>query len=222
VSVSARPIRITTADGHVLAGDLAEPAGPTGSPLGSAVVCHPHPLYGGDRFNVVVDALFHALSAAGFRTLRFDFRAAHGGGAAETADVVAALDALAAITDDADDADDGDGGDGGNAPPPFVVCGYSFGAAVALRTVDPRIAALVAVAPPLSTLPTGLAPAVPTLVLTPRHDQYCPPDVAAPIVATWPDAELEVVEAADHFLHGHADAVAARVTAWLTTRHGRR
>jgi alpha/beta superfamily hydrolase len=185
LSVPARPIRITTADGHVLAGDLAEPTGRAGPPLGSAVVCHPHPLYGGDRFNVVVDALFHALSAAGFRTLRFDFRAAHGGGAAETADVVAALDALATTTDGADE------GDGGTAPP-------------------------------LSTLPAGLAPTVPTLVLTPRHDQYCPPDVAAPIVATWPDAELEVVEAADHFLHGNADAVAARVTAWLTTRHGRR
>ena len=192
------PTQLTTADGHALAADLAEPDGPV---RGAVVVCHPHPLYGGNRHNMVVDAVFRALPATGFRALRFDFRAEHGDGVAETADVVAAIDALTAGQPD--------------ASPVFVV-GYSFGAAVALRTVDPRIRAVVAIAPPLPTMPVD-PPTVPVLVLTPRHDQYCPPDVAESIVATWPDAEIDIVESADHFLAGHTHAVARHAVAWLSS-----
>jgi alpha/beta superfamily hydrolase len=197
------PTQITTADGHVLRADLAEPDGPV---RGAVVVCHPHPLYGGNRHNMVVDAVFRALPATGFRALRFDFRAEHGSGVAETADVVAALDALDAFAESRADV------------VPLFVVGYSFGAAVALRTVDPRIRAVVAIAPPLPTMPVD-PPSVPVLVLTPRHDQYCPPDVAEPIVATWPDAEIDIVESADHFLTGHTTAVARHAVAWLSSLH---
>ena len=61
---------------------------------------------------------------------------------------------------------------------------------------------------------------MPVLVLSPRHDQYCPPDVAAPIVTGWPQAELESVESADHFLAGHTATVASRAVAWLSTQIG--
>lgn len=193
---STQTVQLTTADGCVLAADLAEPAG-TG--LGTVVVCHPHPLYGGNRFNPVVDAVFRALPAAGFRAIRFDFRAEHGHGVAETADVAAALDAVETP-----------------GVPCFVV-GYSFGAAVALRTADPRIAAVVAVAPPLPMMPVE-PPSVPVLALVPRHDQYCPPETAAPIIAGWPAATLEAVEGADHFLVGRAQAVAERAVTWLAGR----
>ena len=192
------PTQLTTADGHVLEADLVEPDGPV---RGAAVVCHPHPLHGGNRHNSVVDSVFRALPATGFRALRFDFRAEHGGGVAETADVVAAIDALAGAPIERE---------------PLFVVGYSFGAAVALRTVDPRIRAVVAIAPPLATMPVD-PPSVPVLVLTPRHDQYCPPDVAEPIVASWPDAEIDIVEAADHFLAGHTAAVARHAVAWLSS-----
>ena len=140
--------QLTTADGHLLQADLAEPEGTV---RGSVVVCHPHPLHGGNRHNTVVEAVFRALPATGFRALRFDFRAEHGDGVAETADVVAAIDAVAA----------------GAAGRPTFVIGYSFGACVALRTVDPRVAAVVAIAPPLPTMPVE-PPAVPVLVLSPR------------------------------------------------------
>ena len=87
-------IALLTADGPTLAGDLRVPAG---APAG-AILCHPHPAHGGDRHNVVVDALYRALSSAGVATLRFDFRplgprVATGEGVAERADVVAALPA---------------------------------------------------------------------------------------------------------------------------------
>ncbi|MCU1504374.1 MAG: hypothetical protein JWM12_3728 [Ilumatobacteraceae bacterium] len=187
-----RSLSLHTSDGQQLAADIGER---DGDALGAVVLCHPHPLHGGNRFNIVVDALFTALPFAGFTTIRFDFRAAHDGGVGERLDVVAALDAV----------------DG--APGPRFVVGYSFGALVALTATDERVAGIVAVAPPLT--PQLEPPQVPTLVLSPRHDQFCPAETAAPIVAAWPRAEFEVVEDADHFLAGRTVTVAERTVAWL-------
>jgi len=173
---------------------------PEGSPRAGIVVCHPHPTYGGNRFNNVVAALFSALPVAGFATLRFDFRADGGDGVGERLDVIAALDALADRID-----------------APLAVAGYSFGAAVALTTGDDRITAIAAVAPPLSMMKVP-APAAPTLILTPRHDQFCPPDAARAIIGDWTDCEFEAIESADHFLTGHTADVADRATSWLAER----
>lgn len=189
--------QLTTSDGHSLTADIALPHGEV---RGGVVVCHPHPLFGGNRFNPVVDAIFHRLPGAGFAGLRFDFRADHGNGETEPLDVVAALDALDALADLADR--------------PLAVAGYSFGAAVALRTDDPRIAALALVAPPLTRMPVG-APDVPSVVLAPRHDQVTPLEETTAIVGRWPRTTIEVIESADHFLAGQADTVADRVVAWL-------
>ena len=52
-------------------------------------------------------------------------------------------------------------------------------------------------------------------MLVPAHDQFTPPAVAAPIVATWPAATLETIPGADHFLAGHTADVADRTTRWL-------
>ncbi len=194
--------QLTTSDGRRLDADLAlSPADVP--PRGAVVLCHPHPQYGGNRFDPVVTALFDHLPAAGFTALRFDFRSDFGGGVGERLDVVAALDRLDAVEELA-------------GLPRFVV-GYSFGASVALTTADPRIVAVAAVAPPLAMMEVG-TPSIPTLVLTPRHDQFSPPDATASAVADWPDHELDVVESADHFLAGHTDAVADRVAAWLLDR----
>jgi len=188
---------LTTSDGHTLTADVAVPDGEV---RGAVVVCHPHPRYGGNRFNHVVEAVFSRLPAAGFAALRFDFRRDHGDGEAEVLDVVAALDELAA-----------------EAPgSPLAVVGYSFGAAVALHTDDQRITACVAVAPPLAMMPVP-PPKRRTLVLTPRHDQFSDPDATTPIVAGWTHTTFEVVESADHFLAAHAGQAAERSIAWLAT-----
>ena len=191
-----RSLTLQTSDGHLLGADITSADAPA---KGVAVVCHPHPLYGGNRFNNVVDALFTALPAAGFTTIRFDFRAAHDHGVGERLDAVAAIDAVA---------------DGSQ----LVLAGYSFGALVALSTHDVRIGAVVAVAPPLSA--DTDPPTVPTLVLSPSHDQFCPADTAAAIVAGWPDATAEPIPSADHFLAGRTNVVAERTVAWLTARFG--
>lgn len=190
-------IQLTTSDSHVLSADVVVPDEVS---LGGVVVCHPHPAYGGNRFNNVVEVLFAALPAAGFAALRFDFRAGGGDGIAERIDTVAALDAIAERVD-----------------APLALAGYSFGAAVALAIVDQRVSAIVAVAPPLSMMPAP-APSVPTLVLTPRHDQFCAPDATRAIVESWVDCDFEPIEAADHFLIGHTADVAERATRWLTSQ----
>jgi alpha/beta superfamily hydrolase len=191
-------VQLTTSDGHLLDADVAEP--PDGvAHRGGVVVCHPHPQYGGNRFNNVVAELFGALPTAGFETLRFDFRSEHGGGVAERLDVVAALDELKRA---------------GRAP--LFVAGYSFGAAVALATPDERIAAIAAIAPPLTMTPVP-QPTVPVLVLSPAHDQFCPPAAAGEAAEGWPAVELDTIESTDHFLLGQTAWVAERVTSWLTS-----
>ena len=193
--------QLTTSDGHHLAADLALPDGP--DIVGAAVLCHPHPQYGGSRFNTVVTALFDALPAAGYAALRFDFRSKFGGGVGERLDVIAALDHLDTV-------------DVLTTIPRFVV-GYSFGAAVALTTSDARITGLVAIAPPLAMMPAD-DPGLPTLVLTPRHDQFSPPETTEPVVTGWSDVEFDVIESADHFLAGHTAVLTRRVVDWLDRR----
>lgn len=196
---AVRSLSLHTSDGQTLAADIAEAQGER---RGAAVLCHPHPEFGGNRFNPVVGSLFEALPAAGFTALRFDFRSAHDAGVGERLDVFAALDAL------------GGESNGAHVPVPRFVVGYSFGAVVALTTGDPRIAGIVAIAPPLG--PGIAAPTVPVLVLTPGDDQFFPPDRARPIVAEWPNATFEVLEGTDHFLHGLTDEVTERSVRWLT------
>lgn len=199
---STQTIDLTTRDGVRLTADVA---GPDGATRGSIVVCHPHPLYGGNRHNLVVDAVFRALPEAGFRALRFDFRPSGGGTDLE----VGAVTDVGAALDELERRD--------RAAPLFVV-GYSFGAVTALRTADPRIAGTVAIAPPLPVMPIDQPPLTPVYVLAARHDQFAAPDEIASIVAAWPDAEMSVIEGADHFLAGHTVEVATRTIGWLGDR----
>jgi uncharacterized protein len=175
-----------------------------GSVIAAAVICHPHPQYGGNRFDNVVTALYDLLPASGIATLRFDFRAVFGDGVGERLDALAALDELSAAVDDV----------------PIALVGYSFGAWVALGLDDERISAIVAVAPPLAAMSPVPPPTVPTLVITPAHDQFSPPSATEPIVADWRSrsaapVDLQVVEMADHFLAGRTAAVAQSATTWI-------
>jgi alpha/beta superfamily hydrolase len=188
-------ISFPASDGIELVGDLAV----VDHPISAAIVCHPHPRYGGNRFNSIVGALFEALPRAGVTTLRFDFRADFGGGVAEQLDAAGALDVLAGSTD---------------GRPMFAV-GYSFGAMVALSLADERLAGKALIAPPLGVIDSRPGAPCRTLVMTPAHDQFAPPAVAAPIVASWPDATFEVIDSVDHFIAGRASQVADRVTTWI-------
>ena len=204
---SADEMSLLTADGHTLVGDLRAPNGARAG----AVLCHPHPAYGGDRRNVVVDALFRALPASGVAALRFDFRplgprTATGEGVAERADVVAALHRLATEVDEA---------------LPLYLVGYSFGADVALAVGDERHAGWATVAPPFrfsGPARPSLGDGRPVLVMAPEHDQFAPPSWVGKATRAWPDVTVEPVPMADHFLAGATAQVAQSVAAWILGR----
>src|ERR1700730_16834515 len=102
----------------------------------AAVVCHPHPLYGGTLHNKVVFHTMKALSHLGYPVLRFNFRGAglsqgeHDHGKGEVQDVRTALDWMDA-----------------EFHLPIVFAGFSFGAAVGLRAActDARVNAVIGV-----------------------------------------------------------------------------
>jgi uncharacterized protein len=171
-------------------------------PWAGAVVCHPHPAYGGDRHNHVVDRIYRTLAAAGVTAARFDFRLSESPGT-EQADVLAALEVVAERV--------------GPGVPQWLV-GYSFGADIALSVGDDRVAGWAAVAPPLRFGSPPL-PAQgdqrPVLVVAAEHDQFNPPDRLRQAVAAWPNATVEVAPMADHFLAGAAATVADTVLAWM-------
>ena len=118
----------------------------------AAVVCHPHPLFGGTMDNKVVHAVARALREQGLHVLRFNFRGAggsegfHDEGRAELEDARAAVDRVVGLAGLA-------GGGGGPVPAGSVlVAGFSFGSFVGLSAAldDPRVGALLAIAPPVN------------------------------------------------------------------------
>src|SRR6516164_624527 len=98
----------------------------------AAVVCHPHPLFGGTLHNKVVFHAMKALNSFGFPVLRFNFRGTglsagqHDEGRGEIADVEAALTWLKR-----------------EFPLPIIFAGFSFGSATGLRAAcpDPNVKA---------------------------------------------------------------------------------
>jgi alpha/beta superfamily hydrolase len=191
-----------------LDGRVSVPAGAAGG----AVLCHPHPEYGGDMNHPVVTAAARTLAAAGRATLRFNFggvgrsQGQYGGGDAEVEDARAALAVLA-----------------GRLPPgaPLALVGYSFGAWVALRVACEGATAgtVVAIAPPLAFFDWDFLAAlpVPTTFVVGDRDQYCPPDRLGAVRAAH-RARIGVcaLAGADHFLGGREGEVAAAVLAALS------
>jgi uncharacterized protein len=178
-----------------LEGMLANPGG--GAP--AAVVCHPHPMYGGSMYNSVVEAILAALWQAGYATLRFNFRGVgasegeHDGGPGEVDDAVAAMSFLLAQP--------------GVRKADAAMTGYSFGAMVALSAGYERaeIARIVAVALPLAMadarVPDGASK--PVLLVSGDRDSYSPlAGLQALASRIGGSARLEIIAGADHFFGG--------------------
>jgi alpha/beta superfamily hydrolase len=159
----------------------------------TAVLLHPHPAMGGDRFNHVVDAMFHSLPERGFSTARFDFG---------SSDVVAAAGEAEAVVD--------------RCATDVAVIGYSFGAGVALNVTSAPVVGWLLVAPYLPPGEVGLArDQRPKRVLVAEHDQWCPPERALPEMADWINTDVAVLAGADHFLIGCTGAVVDAAVEWL-------
>jgi len=162
-----------------------------------AVLLHPHPDMGGDRFNHVVEALFQGFPPAGITAVRFDF---------SSSTVAVATDEVLAVID-AVDADR------------VVLAGYSFGGDIAATVADPRVVGWFLVAPPLRIVePSAMAAASddrPKGIAVPEHDQFSPPVRTRQITGSWPNTTLAVVPGADHFLEGATADVVDQAVGWL-------
>ena len=180
--------------------------GPGAEGGGAAVVCHPHPLFGGTLHNKVVHAAAEALVAAGLPTLRFNFRGAggsggtHDGGRGEQDDLNAVLDHVA-----------------GRFPGrPLVLAGYSFGAYVALQAGcrDRRAAALIGIGLPITMMTFDfLAGCVrPLTLIQGDQDLFGPLPLVMAVAATLPQgARVVAIPGAAHNFAGRLDELALRV-----------
>jgi alpha/beta superfamily hydrolase len=176
---------------------------------GSIILCHPHPLYGGDMDNNVVVALQGALAQKGFSTLRFNLRGVGGSeggwgeGVSEVEDVQAAVTFVA-------------GKDAG----PLYLAGYSFGAYAGVRGVaqDDRVKALVCISPPMAIYDFALLSEEqrPKLIVTGKRDLICPANLVEELFLSLPQPKvLQIVAGADHFWWGIEDQVADYVIDFL-------
>jgi alpha/beta superfamily hydrolase len=198
-------LTIHVPDGPALEARLATAA----SPHGGFVVCHPHPLYGGDMDNPVVIRAAEVAQAAGFATLRFNFRGAgrsegvHDKGRGEPEDVRAAMAALATRLP---------------AGSRVGVMGYSFGAAMAARATRPSVpeAPLGLIAPPLGMYDLDFLQTGPgrLLLVAGTADSYCPVEALHRLAAIT-SAEERVIEGADHFFFGKLYPLGEAIGAWL-------
>lgn len=184
-------LALTTTDGLRLRAEWRPAA--ADSALPTAVLCHPHPLHGGNMHAHVIDALFRTLPSIGVPTLRFNFRGVQGSdgrhdhGNAERLDVVAAIDHAVEQRPDA----------------PVRLIGWSFGADMALATVHDSIDRWVAIAPPLRVIDAAAMSSGPDSrpkqLIIGEDDAFRPPHDAAATITDWVNTQIHQIDGGDHF-----------------------
>lgn len=176
-----------------------------------ALVCHPHPLFGGTMHNKVVYQAAKALHECGAAVLRFNFRGvglsegAHDKGIGERDDVHTALDYLASEF----------------PGKPIVLAGFSFGAFVGLRVgcADARVARVIGLGLPVDNVtPDYLREChKPKLFLQGGNDEFGSPATLAALFATLPEPKhMVVIEGVDHFFAGKLPEVGAEIRSWIS------
>jgi uncharacterized protein len=204
----ARRIETHLLDGPVGKLDALLEAPEDTAPRAAALVCHPHPLFGGTMHNKVVYRVARALRNSGYAVLRFNFRGVaksagrHDLGVGEIEDARAALDWLR----------------NRYAGLPYTLAGFSFGSRVilSLGCALPDAERLIALGFPAKRDPIGVLAhcTVPKVFIQSTQDQYGPPaemeefyaQVAEPKRLIW-------VEAEDHFFAGGLDELETQVAA---------
>lgn len=176
---------------------------PQGAPR-AAVVCHPHPLYGGSMHNNVVDAVLEALWKLGFATIRFNFRGVgmsegeHAGGQGEVGDAQAAM---RFFLEQPGVKQDG-----------AVMAGYSFGAAVAIRAGAEmtQVGTIVAIALPVAMgdFSAAAKSGKRIVLIAGDRDAYCPErSISQFAEQNGAHLDLRIIPGADHFFAGDEQQV---------------
>jgi len=192
---STQKFQITGPAG-VIEGLIDEPADtPASAWRGTAVIAHPHPLFGGTMDNKVVQTVARAFVQTGWRAVRFNFRGVGGSAGVHDNGTGELQDLLAVVAHAAPDG-------------ALALAGFSFGAFVtshalaALAGRDPAKVVLVGTAASRFTV----APVAPdfhdrTLVLHGEQDDTVP----LADVMNWARPQslpVTVVPGGGHFFHG--------------------
>lgn len=185
----------------------------------AAVVCHPHPLFGGTLHNKVVFHTMKALHSFGFPVLRFNFRGTglsegeHDYGKGEVDDVRNAIDWL-----------------DGEYHLPLIFAGFSFGAAIGLRAAcaDARVRAVIGLGLPVSPVGAGEEdPRIytfeflrdctkPKLFVSGARDQFGPKKALEALALSVPEPKkLVTIEGADHFFEGRLHELRHVIESWV-------
>jgi alpha/beta superfamily hydrolase len=185
----------------------------------AALVCHPHPLFGGTLHNKVVFHTMKALNSFGFPVLRFNFRGIglsqgeHDHGKGEVDDVRTALDWLDA-----------------QYHLPLIFAGFSFGAAIGLRAAcaDTRVRAVIGIGTPVVPVAAETEEAriytfdflgdciKPKLLVSGARDQFGPRAKLEALAAAVPEPKkLVIIEGADHFFEGRLRELREAIEIWV-------
>ena len=184
----------------------------------AALVCHPHPLYGGTLHNKVVFHAMKALNNFGYPVLRFNFRGTglsqgeHDHGIGEVDDVRTALNWVDR-----------------EFHLPMIFAGFSFGAAVGLRVAcaDARVRAVIGLGLPVDAIDDRVYDfeflrdcVKPKLFVSGDRDQFGPRAKLQRLVEALPEPKkFVVVEGADHFFEGRLRELREAIEAWIKERH---
>lgn len=189
-------------------GIIAQPEEETGL-LPAVVICHPHPLFGGNMDNNAVFAVSAALADRGFATLRFNFRGVgnsegtHTKGELEHQDVLAALDLIKAW--------------------PKVdrqkigLAGYSFGSSVLLGHAgfSRKAKAFALISPPLRALESTPLKTNkrPKLVIVGDRDRLVQSAQLPIVLQSFTQTPAsQIIAGADHGWSGYEDQLAEQVS----------
>jgi alpha/beta superfamily hydrolase len=188
---------------------VSGPPGDTAAVEYFAVVCHPHPLYGGTLDNKVVYILARAFEECGAATIRFNFRGVgssaggYDGGRGETEDALAAIAYGRARWNGAR----------------LWLAGFSFGAAVAVRAAaraEPDKLVLVAPGVTRMAMDDVPSPRCPWLLVQGDADEVIEPEE----VLQWAQrqsvpAQIRRCPGAGHFFHGRLHELRAAVAGFV-------
>ena len=180
------------------------------TPRYAALVCHPHPLYGGTMHNKVVFKVAQALQMLGMPALRFNFRGVghstgvYDEGRGEMDDVRFALEFLSRRYPGL----------------PVILSGFSFGAYVALRVaaVDDRVQAMIGLGVPARMFEGEYLQEChkPKLVIQGTQDELAPYALTARWFEQVPAPKsLVAVQGADHFFQGHLDEIQSIISSFV-------
>jgi uncharacterized protein len=172
------------------------------------IICHPHPLHGGDLHNYVVSSISRELLQVSIATLRFNFRGvgqsggAFGDGIGEQEDLKAAIE-FALAQKNVDTARLG-------------LAGYSFGGGVTVPVAvsDNRVKVLALISPSLDEADWNLLKTYrrPKILISGREDMFFPFSQFEENFQSVPEPkQLIVIDDADHFWQGFEVIVAAKV-----------